>query len=674
MLPRVLPVGLVLLGLMQAAGEVRAMGEVALIPRKVLFSNPDRAAPQISPDGKQIAFLAPVRGVLNVWVAPARKPEQAQVVTKDKKRGIHIFFWAFTSRHILYLQDQAGDENWRVYAVDLATGKTRDLTPVEKVHAEIAGVSERKPAEIVVGLNDRNPQFHDLYLVNIETGERKLLAENQGFAGLMVDDDYLVRFAMRVLPNGGAEFLKPKEGGGWEAAVQIEPEDAMTTHPIGFSRDGKWVYTIDTRGRDTAALTKVNAESFETRLIAADQEADIDSVMVHPTKKTVQAVGSTYERRHWKVLDRDIAGDLAYLKTVADGDVDVTSRSQEDKWWTVAYVLDNGPVRYYLYDREKKQAKLLFTNRKALEGLTLARTYPVIIKSRDGLNLVSYLTLPPGSEVKGKARPGKPLPMILSVHGGPWARDEWGYNGLNQWLANRGYAVLQVNYRGSTGFGKAFVNAADREWGGKMHDDLIDAVKWAEDQKIADAGKVAILGGSYGGYATLVGMTFTPEVFACGVDLVGISNLTTFMKTIPPYWAPVLAMFRKRVGDPSTEEGLRFLASRSPINKVGEIVRPLLIGQGQNDPRVNRDEADQIVKAMQERKIPVTYVLYPDEGHGFARPENNLSFFAIGEAFLAAHLGGRYEPIGDDFKGSSLRVLTGAGSVPGLEMVLPPGP
>ncbi len=652
------------------------MGKIPLIPRKVLFSNPDKAAPQISPDGKQIAFVAPVRGVLNVWVAPANKPDQARVVTRDTRRGIHEFFWAYTSKHILYTQDENGDENWRVYAVDLSTDKTTDLTPIEKVHAEITGVSERRPGEIVVGLNDRNPEYHDLYLINIATGERKLMVTNPGFDGIMVDDDYKVRFAVQPTPDGGSELLKPKAGGdlsqmsGWEAGITISPEDALTTNPIGFTKDGKFVYAIDSRGRDTAALTKINAKTFETKLIWADPKADVDSVMIHPTLKTVQAVSSTYERRQWKVMDKAVAGDFAYLKTVADGDVEVSSRSQDDKWWTVTFVLDNGPVRYYLYDRAKKRAKFLFTNRKALDGLTLARTYPVVVKSRDGLNLVCYLTLPPGSEGKVAGRPAEPLPMILSVHGGPWARDEWGYSGFNQWLANRGYAVLQVNYRGSTGFGKAFVNAGNREWGGKMQDDLIDAVKWAETEKVADAGKVAIFGGSYGGYAALVGMTFTPTEFACGVDLVGISNLTTFMKTIPPYWAPALAMFKQRVGDMDTEEGRQFLLSRSPISRAGDIARPLLIGQGLHDPRVNKDESDQLVKAMQAKGIPVTYCLYTDEGHGFARPENNLSFFAITEAFLASHLGGRYQAIGNDFKGSSLEVLSGADQVPGLQDAL----
>jgi dipeptidyl aminopeptidase/acylaminoacyl peptidase len=292
---------------------------------------------------------------------------------------------------------------------------------------------------------------------------------------------------------------------------------------------------------------------------------------------------------------------------------------------------------------------------------------PVVIPARDGLKLVSYLTLPPEVD---EDRPPRPLPMVLDVHGGPWARDEWGFNAVHQWLANRGYAVLSVNFRGSTGFGKEFTNAGNREWAGKMHDDLLDAVDWAVEQKIADRGRVAILGGSYGGYATLVGLTFSPDVFACGVDIVGPSNILTLLSTIPPYWQPMVQMFKDRVGDFTTHEGKTFLEERSPLSRVDRIARPLLIGQGANDPRVKQAESDQIVRLMRQKEIPVTYVLYPDEGHGFARPENRLSFNAVVEAFLAQHLGGRYEPVGDDFAGSSISVPTGADGVPGLSEAL----
>jgi dipeptidyl aminopeptidase/acylaminoacyl peptidase len=384
----------------------------------------------------------------------------------------------------------------------------------------------------------------------------------------------------------------------------------------------------------------------------------------------MQAVAFNYARPEWKVLDRSIQADLDYLKTVAGGDISVTSRTLDDRTWTVAYLMDNRPVRFYLYDRTARRARFLFTNRKALEDLPLATMHPVVIESRDGQDLVSYLTLPVDSDRGRRGRPDRPLPMVLAVHGGPWARDGWGLIPEHQWLANRGYAVLSVNFRGSTGFGKRFINAANGEWAGKMHDDLIDAVNWAVQERIADKDRIAIMGGSYGGYAALVGLTFTPDVFACGVSLVGPSSIITLLNTIPPYWEPEIAMFTTRVGDHRTEEGRRFLESRSPLTFVEGIRRPLLIGQGANDPRVKQSESDQIVDAMQRKGIPVTYALYSDEGHGFARPENRMSWSAVVEAFLSRHLGGRFEPVGNDFAGSTITVPTGAGGAPGLEEAL----
>lgn len=642
---------------------------VPLISRQLLFGNPDKASARISPDGSRLAYLAPLEGVLNVWVCPADRPEQARPITHDKGRGIRRFFWAFTNHHIIYIQDLNGDENWRIYAVNLQTGAVKDLTPLKGVNAEVENVSERVPGEILVGLNDRVPQLHDLYRVNIETGARKLLQRNPGFVGYLTDDDYRLRFAFRMNLDGSLEALRPEASGGWERALVIPEEDVMTTHPLGFDKTEQLLYLLDSRGRDTAALTRLDTRTGVTTEIVSDPEADISDALVHPTEKNVQAVATTYLRTHWRILDLSIARDLHYLQTVARGDVLITSRSLDDRRWTVAFDTDSGPVRSYLYDRPTRTAKFLFTNRKAWEGLSFSRMRPVVIASRDGLKLVSYLTLPAGCETDATGTPAHRVPLVLNVHGGPWARDSWGMDTIHQWLANRGYAVLSVNYRGSTGFGKAFVNASAREWGGKMHDDLIDAVNWAISRKVADPNRIAIFGGSYGGYATLVGMTFTPEVFVAGVDLVGPSNLVSFLQTTPPYWLPVVNMMKRRVGDFTTEEGRQFLTSRSPLTYVDRIKRPLLIGQGANDPRVNKAEAEQIVKAMQERKIPVTYLLYSDEGHGFARPENNLSFFAVMEAFLAKYLGGRCEPIGNDFKGSSAKVITGAEQVPGLEAV-----
>ena len=444
----------------------------------------------------------------------------------------------------------------------------------------------------------------------------------------------------------------------------------MTTGPAGFTRSGNTLYMIDSRGRDTAALVAVDMASDESNVIAASPQADVQQVLVHPRERVVQAAAFVYERKEWKVLDTAILDDLVYLGKLADGEVEVASRTLDDGYWIVAYVVDDGPLRYYLYDHKARKATFLFTNRADLEGLQLAKMHSHVIQARDGQDLVAYLTLPRSASTGDGGKPESPLPMAFVPHGGPWGRDTWGFSGLHQWLANRGYAALSVNFRASTGFGKAFINAGDREWGGTVIEDQQDAVKWAIDQGIADPDRVGVLGGSFGGYSTLAGLTFTPELFACGVDLFGPVNLMTLLETVPPYWKPMFEMLATRVGDPRTEEGQALLRAHSPLTYADRIVRPLLIGQGANDARVKQAESDQIVQAMKEKGIPVTYVLYPDEGHGFARPENNLSFFAIAEAFLAAHLGGRCQPIGADFEGASLEVTEGAAEIPGLAEAL----
>ncbi len=649
-----------------AAAEPAAVAGTPLIPRQVLFGNPDKASARLSHDGSKLSYLAPRDGVLNVFVGPVDDPDAAQPVTNDKQRGIRIYFWAYDNQHVLYLQDSKGDENWHVYSVDLASGETKDLTPLEKVNAQIEGVSDRFPGEIIVGLNDRDPQFHDLYRVNLATGDRELLEKNTEFAGYVVDDDFKVRFASKMMPDGSLQYFEPDGNGGWKEYVNVGPDDTLTTQIAGFDKTGRKLYLTDSRDRNTSALVQIDLDSDEQKVLAENDKADVGGVIAQPTEKNIQAVSFDYLRPEWQVLDPAIQPDMDYLKTVADGELQVTSRTQDDKLWIAAYVMDDGPIRYYLYDRPNKKATFLFTNRKALEGQPLVKMHPVVIKSRDGMDLVSYLSLPKASDPDNTGRPQQPLPLVLLVHGGPWGRDAWGYDTEHQLLANRGYAVLSVNYRGSTGLGKEFTNAGNKQWAAKMHDDLIDAVDWAIDQKIADPQKVAIMGGSYGGYATLVGLTFTPDKFACGVDIVGPSNLFTLLSTIPPYWAPMIQLFKDRVGDPTTDEGRKLLGERSPLNLVEKIERPLLIAQGANDPRVKQAEADQIVAAMKEKKIPLTYVLFPDEGHGFARPENNLAFYAVAEAFLSKQLGGRYEPIGDDFEHSTITVPEGADQVPGL--------
>lgn len=657
---------------------------------------------RISPDGRHISYLAPVDGVLNVWVAPADDLSAANAVTNDTGRGIRSYTWPYSGRHLLYVQDKGGDENWRIYRVDLASGETTDLTPFDDVQAQIVGLSPDHPDEIVVGLNNRNPQLHDLHRINLTTGEMTLILENEGFVAFTVDRTFAVRLGSRMNPDGTIEHMK-YDNGSWEPFIHVGIDDTLTTQPLGFDASGKTLYMVDSRGRDTAAFTALDMSGVATGsedsgeggpvgvLLAADERADANGIMMHPVTRTVEAVSFTYARAEWTVLDTAVQADLDYLASVADGEVEVVDRTLADDVWIVAYTMDDGPVRYYRYDRsgadtstggsaaDGSSATFLFSNRSALEDLTLTKMFSTVVAARDGLEMVCYYSLPsweiadapPESDTP---RPAQPLPTVLLVHGGPWARDDWGYSPIHQMLANRGYAVIAVNFRSSTGFGKSFINAGNLEWGAKMHDDLIDTVDWAVAAGIADRDRVAIMGGSYGGYATLAGLTFTPEVFACGVDIVGPSNLNTLLDSVPEYWRPMIEMMYTRVGNPTTDEGAAMLADRSPLTHVEKIQRPLLIGQGANDPRVKQAESDQIVAAMEAKGIPVTYVLYPDEGHGFARPENNLSFFAVADVFLARHLDNdRFEPLPDGFEGSSIEVPSGADGVSGLTEALPPG-
>ncbi len=647
------------------------LADVPLIPRETLFGNPDHAAPRISPDAKQLAYLAPVDGVLNVWVGPREKPDAARPVTHDTKRGIRSYFWAYNNRQIVYLQDQDGNENWHVYGVDLTTGKTTDFTPLPGVRAEIEKVSHRFPSEILIGLNQRDPQVFDVYRLDLHSGQRQIVQENtEHFSDFVIDDDYRIRFAVKSTDTAGKQIVEPDGKNGWKTFMDISMDDAMTTAPVGFNQSGDVLYMLDSRGRDTAALSAYNLKTGEEKVLAQNSRADVDNVLIKPVEHTVQAVSFNYERKTWEPLDPAVAEDFRVLKSVARGELEFSSQSLDDQHWIVAFVADDGPVRFYDYDRQHKQARFLFTSRKDLEGLPLVLMHPVVIKSRDGLDLVSYLSLPPKSNPGGGDRPSEPLPMVLDVHGGPWARDSWGFNPEHQLWANRGYAVLSVNYRGSTGFGKKFVNEGNGQWGGKMQDDLVDAVHWATQHKIADLQRVAIMGGSYGGYATLMGLTETPTLFACGVDIVGPTNLVHLLETIPPYWKPEIALFRVRVGNDANAAGRKFLDEHSPLPYADRIQRPLLIGEGANDPRVKVAEAEQLVAAMQQKHIPVTYVVFPDEGHGFARPANRLAFYAVADVFLAKHLGGRWQPLDDALAHSTITVPAGASGVPQLEAAL----
>ena len=642
-----------------------------LIARDALFGNPERANVQISPDGKYLSWVAAVDGVLNVWVAPADNPSQARAVTQDKARGIRSYFWSYQPDTLLYLRDSGGDEDFHLYAVDLKTGQAKDLTPFPKTTAQVAGVSPKHPGTILVGMNDRDAQWHDIYKVDLASGNRTLLEKNDAqIAGYIADADYTLKYAQRSRPDGGADVLRRGANGAWEKFDDIPFEDVLTTSPGGLTLDGKTLYFTDSRGRNTAALFAIDVASGKRSLVLEDARADVGGTLADPATGKVQAVSVDYLRDEWKVVDPAIRADLEKLEAIGPGDVSVNTRTLDDKTWIVAYSAAEAPLVYYRYDRGAGTLTKLFSARPKLEGKPLVPQWPVEIASRDNKTLVSYLTLPRSADANNDGKADAPVPLVLLVHGGPWARDSYGYGGYNQWLANRGYAVLSVNFRGSTGFGKDFTNAGNGEWAGKMHDDLIDAVQWAVKQGVTTQDQVAIMGGSYGGYATLAGLTFTPDAFACGVDIVGPSNLNTLLSTVPPYWASFFEQLAKRMGDPRTDAGKKWLTERSPLTRADQIKKPLLIGQGANDPRVKQAESDQIVKAMQAKNIPVTYVLFPDEGHGFARPENNKAFNAVTEGFLAQCLGGRAEPIGKDFTGSSISVPVGADGVPGLAEAL----
>lgn len=655
-----------------AAAPMPASPQVELIPRDVFFGNPTRAQLRVSPDGQWLSWLAPRDGVLNIWIAPVAKPDEARALTAEKGRPIRQHFWAPNAKLVLFINDKGGDENFLLYGADVAGGDVRTLTPFEKTRVQIVAFSEANKDEILVGINNRDPQWHDVHRLNLRTGALTLVRENNEWAGFEADDSLTLRLATKQTDAGGMVVHRIGTDGKVEAQpfLEIPYEDSLTTGIIGFTADGRTLYAQDSRGRDKSALVKLDLQTAAPTMVAESTRADIDDTLRHPTTRHLQAYSVNYLKNEWHAIDPAIAPDLAFLREKLGPDFQVTARTDDDRLWTVAFDPVTASPAFHVYDRAARTLKKLFVVRPELEGKPLVAMHPREIRSRDGLTLTAYLSLPPGVDADADGRPEKPLPLVLNVHGGPWARDGYGFNPEHQWMANRGYAVLSVNYRGSTGFGKGFIAAADLQWAGRMHDDLIDAVNWAVREGIAQKEKTAIYGGSYGGYATLVGLTFTPDVFACGVDIVGPSNLNTLLASIPPYWEPLKQTFYRRMGDPRTEEGRKLLAERSPLSRVEAIRKPLLIAQGANDPRVKQAEADQIVQAMKARGIPVTYVLYPDEGHGFARPENRRSFYAIAEAFLAGQLGGRFEPVGSDFKGSSLVVPDGAAAVPGLEQAL----
>lgn len=625
-----------------------------MIPREELFGLPARISPQISPDGRFVSFIAPLNGVLNIWVqqrvAPAFAPlrgmrrlrvggaQQGGVprpLTHDKGRGIHYYGWLPDGEHILFLQDEGGNENWHLYRIPVEGGEAKDLTPFKDVQARVLEINKHFPDSILIELNKDDPKYHDAYRLHLASGTVQLVAKNDGtVAGWIVDPGMRIRGKVVSRSDGGRDvFIRSTEGSEWKKVLSWNFEDDMGCSVVGFSKDGRKLFFIDGRENDTNRLVSFDIASGSSTLLFSDPEFDVGAVVQDPDTYKIEMVGIYRDRGEWIAMDPAVAEDLAVIRRIQPGDLGIVSRSYDKRYWMVAFDNDISPLKYYIYDKKTKKSEFFFTHRPALLKYRLCPVVPVTIPARDGLKMRGYLTLPR----YGK----KPFSMVLLVHGGPWTRDGWGYDPTVQWLADRGYACLQVNYRGSTGFGKAFVNAGNREWGRKMQADLTDAVHWAIRKGVADPGRVGIMGGSYGGYAVLAAAAFTPDVFQCGVDLFGPSDLATLIRSMPPYWSVEKVNILKRLGDPDTEPD--FLKEISPLNYADRIRMPLLIAQGANDPRVKPEESDRIVKALREKGIECEYMVFPDEGHGFVKPENRLAFYKAVEAFLAKHLGGRYQ-------------------------------
>ena len=647
-----------------------------LIPRKEFFGTPGLRSLRMSPDGQHISFIAPTQGIENVCVAPTLDPQGALSATWVQPiESILAHFWTYNPRYILYLTSVLDDENWRLCVTDIEGIKKNDpnrsriLTPEEGVQARMLLKTPRRPDEVLVGINDRDPKYHDVHRINFVTGESELHFKNDiGAIDFVFDHDFNTRFARVLNPDASMSVLAPDGDGGWESFMEIPSEDTLSTYFIHFDITGRYAYMRDSRGRNTAALTEIDTETGNERILADDQLADMSDFTYEPSTGIPQGVAFEYERYRWEAVDRKLRRDFNVLFTFEERHPKIIDRSLDDTRWIVEYNYADGPEKFYLYDREEVSLRLLSPSYPHRLFLDLAPMHSTTIRSRDGLEMVAYYTLPRWE--RGR-RPSKPLPTVLNVHGGPWARDQWGYDDFHQVLANRGYAVISVNFRGSSGFGKDFLNAGNREWAGKMHEDLLDAVDWAVRNKITDRDKVAIMGASYGGYAALVGLSFTPDVFACGIDMFGPTDLSKFWESMPSYWQVSEDIFKTRVGDYATEEGREFLWSRSPLSRVGDVTKPLIVVQGGNDPRVDRSEADRIVDAMKARGIPVIYILFPAVGHALVGGAGMRGMISVMEVFLQQHMGGRAEPIGEDaFIGSGLRILDGAEQIPGAEAAI----
>lgn len=621
-----------------------------LLDRELFFDNPEISGAQLSPDGSFLSFIKPYNGVMNIWVKKLDEPfDAARPLTADKQRPIRSYFWSRDGKYILYAQDKGGDENFNIYAVNPSdkvlpgaeVPENRDLTNLTGVRVQIFAVPKTEPDALYIGLNDRDPAWHDLYKMQISTGKRTLIRKNSAddrLTGLVFDWDDNLRLANRTNMDGSNEILSVNE----ESLTPIYKTTIFeTAYVAGFDKNNKNIYLVTNKGDaiDRTRLVLFDPVTLKEELIEydPDNKVDLDNVFISEVSREI--IYTSFEDAHTRFYFKDSGYEKDYhliKQQLPDHEVYFARSTADEKHWIIGSYSDVDPGSTYLFDRDTKKLSFQYTSRPNIPVKDMATMQAISYISSDGLKIPAYLTLPKGKEAKN-------LPLIVFPHGGPWARSSWGFNGYAQFLANRGYAVLDPNFRSSTGYGKKFINAGDKEWGRKMQDDLTWGVKYLVEQGIVDADKVGIMGGSYGGYATLAGLAFTPDVYACGVSIVGPSNLTTLLNSIPPYWEAMLSTFYTRMGNPNTEEGKADLEKMSPLFSANKITSPLLVVQGANDPRVNKHESDQIVVALRERGFPVEYIVAPDEGHGFARPVNNMAMLAAAEKFLAKYLGGRYQ-------------------------------
>jgi len=654
---------LLLSAVLAIATSAAAQGLPQLIDREIFFGNPEIAGASISPDGKFIAFRKPYKDTMNIWVKRADEPfEKAKLLTAETKRPIRSTFWSRDSKYILFINDFGGDENFNVFAVDPSAAPaagsevpvTRNLTDMKKVRALIYDVPRNEPDAIYVGLNDRDPRWHDLYKLKISTGERQLLQKNtERFDGYRFDNAGKLRLAVRTTQTGDVETLALNADG---TSTKIYSCSVFETcSPIRFHKDNKRIYFITNTGdANLVRLVLFDPETKKEEPIESDPMKRVDLGGARFSEVTDELIVTIYQDDKPRLYFKDKGFDADYKlirQKVGQKEVSFGSTTTDETRWIVTAWSDTEPGDTFLFDRKTKQLTKQYRIRERVPREALAEMRTVRYKSSDGLEVPAYLTLPKGV-------PAKNLPTIVMPHGGPWARDTWGYNSYAQFAANRGYAVLQPNFRGSTGYGKTFLDAGNKQWGDKMQDDITWGVKYLVAEGITDPKKVGIWGGSYGGYATLAGITFTPDLYAAAVAEVAPSNLITLLETIPPYWESGRITFYKRMGDPTTEEGKAQLLRQSPLTHTAKIKTPLLITQGANDPRVNKRESDQIVIALRERNYPVEYLLAPDEGHGYARPVNNMAVLAAAERFLSKHLGGRFQESMSPEVSERLKVLT----------------